>query len=67
MRLKEVEKRDEQGRVGGPVAKLLSPDSGQVEKAAGPLRFIERCSKRRQSERDRVGWSFSVHGRIMCG
>ena len=67
MRLKKVEKREKQGRVRGPLAKLSSPDSGQVEKALGPLRLIERCSKRRQCERDGVGWSFGVHGRKLCG
>ena len=62
MPFEEVEQGDEQSRVGGAFAKLLSPDSGQVEEALGPLRFIERCCKRRQSERDRVGWSLGVQG-----
>lgn len=62
MAFEEVEQGDEQVRVGRAFAKLPSPDSGQVEEALGPLRLIERCCKRRQSERDRVGWSLNVQG-----
>ena len=43
MAFEEVEKRDEQGWLGGAIAKLVSPDSGQVEEALRPSRFIERC------------------------
>ena len=43
MTFKEVEQGDEQGRVGRALAKLVSPDSGQVEEALRPSRFIERC------------------------
>ena len=70
MGFKEVEEGDEQLRVRSPLPKLLSPDSGQVEEAPGPLWFIERCCKRRESERYRVswriGWSFGVQGRKLC-
>ena len=67
MTFEEIEHGREQSRVCSAFAKLLSPDSGQVEEALGPPRFIERCSKRRQSERDRIGWSFGVQGRKLCG
>ena len=46
MRFKKVEQGDEQRRVGGSLAQVVRPDSGQVEEAAGPSRFIERCGQR---------------------
>ena len=46
MPFEEVEQGNEQSRVGGAFTQLLSPDSGQVEEALGPLRFIERCGER---------------------
>ena len=46
MSLKEVEEGNEQVRIGCAFAKVVSPDSGQVEQALRPSRFIERCGQR---------------------
>ena len=62
MGFQEVEQSDEQRGVRGTLPKFLSPDSGQVEEALGPLGLIERCGKRRQCKRDRVSWCFGVQG-----
>ena len=45
MRFEKVEQCNEQGRVGGSLAQVVSPDSGQVEEPPGPRRFIERCGE----------------------
>jgi hypothetical protein len=62
MSFKEVEEGDEQGRVGGALAKFESPDSGQVEEALRPSWIAERCGQRSKAEGNRVVWTFVVHG-----
>jgi hypothetical protein len=46
MGFEEVEQGDKQGRVGRSLAKIASPDSGQVEEAPGPHWLLERCGQR---------------------
>lgn len=43
MGFKEVEKCDEQGGIGRLLAKVASPDSGQVDEALRPSWLFERC------------------------
>ena len=46
MRFEEDEQSGQQPRIAGARAKVLSPDSGQVEEPLRPSRFIERCGQR---------------------
>jgi hypothetical protein len=54
MRFEKTQERCQQGRLGGAGAKLVRPNSGQVEKALRPTLFSERCRERREAESDRV-------------
>ena len=44
--LEEPDERGENSRLGSPRAKLVRPNSGQVEEAMGPAAVTERCRKR---------------------
>ena len=46
MSFEEAEEFCEQRRLSGASAKLVSPDSGQVEKPLRPTLIAERCGKR---------------------
>ena len=43
--LEEPDERGENSRLGSPRAKLVRPNSGQVEEAMGPAAVTERCRK----------------------
>ena len=45
MRFEEPQKRREKRRIGRAGAKLVRPDSGQVEESPGPPFVAERCRK----------------------
>ena len=45
MRLQEAQNGREQRRFARTRAKLVRPDSGQVEEAVGPAAVAERCRK----------------------
>ena len=45
MSFEKVEEGDQQGGVSGSLTQFVSPDSGQVEEALSPCRFIERCGQ----------------------
>ena len=57
MRFEEADHGRKQRRIGGAAAKLVRPDSGQVEEAAGPPLVAERCRKRGKRECDSVIWT----------
>jgi len=46
MRLEKMQDSGEQRRFAQPVATLVGPNSGQVEKALRPTLIAERCGKR---------------------
>jgi hypothetical protein len=46
VRLKKADERRKNGRLGRSGAKLVRPNSGQVEEAMGPAAVTERCRKR---------------------
>ena len=54
MRFEEPQKRREKRRIGRAGAKLVRPDSGQVEESPGPPFVAERCRKRIEREREGV-------------
>ena len=60
MPLEEAEERCQQLWLPRASAKLVSPDSGQVEEALRPTIVSERCGKRGKREGDGVIW-VSVH------
>jgi hypothetical protein len=63
--LVRFEKSDEAGKQRGlsrAAAKLVCPDSGQVEEAPGPSVMPERCRKRGQRESVGINVTFVCHG-----
>ena len=60
MALEEAEERCQQLWLPRASAKLVSPDSGQVEEPLRPTVVAERCGKRAKRESDGVIWD-SVH------
>jgi two-component system cell cycle response regulator DivK len=54
MTFEESKGGHEKCRAGGAAAQLVSPDSGQIEKALRPPLVAERCRERRQRKRDRI-------------
>jgi hypothetical protein len=63
--LVRFEKSDETGKQRGlsrAAAKLVCPDSGQVEEAPGPPVMPERCRKRGQRESVGINVTFVCHG-----
>ena len=59
MRFEEAQQRAKEGGLGGSAAKLVSPDSGQVQETLRPALIPERCRKRRQGESDGVALVFA--------
>lgn len=57
MAFEEADERREQQRLAETTSKLLCPDSGQVEKAAGPAVVAERCRKRGKAKSNGIIWS----------
>ena len=66
MRFEEGDQRREQAGVGRLGAKLVRPDSGQVEEPAGPAVVGKRCRKRGESNRLRIVWRSGLHGLDCC-
>ena len=62
VRFEEAQQRGEQRRLAGTAAELIRPDSGQVEEPMRPPFVAERCRKRGEGERDRIGWTWGSHG-----
>ena len=46
----------------GSAAKLVCPDSGQVDEPLSPSRVTKRCRKRGKGNNLRVGWRISKQG-----
>ena len=62
VRFEEREQRRKQRWFAGAAAKLVCPDSGQVEEPAGPPLVGERCSESRERERMGIIWRRARHG-----
>ena len=61
MRFEEGDQRREQAGVGRLGAKLVRPDSGQVEEAVGPSLVAKRCRKRGKGNGQRIIWRLVGH------
>jgi hypothetical protein len=62
MRFEEAQDGYQQRWFGCSAAKLVSPDSGQVEEPLRPALLTKRLGKRGEAERNRVIWCPGVHG-----
>jgi hypothetical protein len=62
MCFEEADQGGEQRGLVRPAAKLLCPDSGQVEEAAGPPFVAERCRKRGKGKGMGIVWRLGRHG-----
>ena len=62
MRLEKAQQRGEQGRIGCPRAKLVRPDSGQVDEPLRPPLGPKRCRKRGEGNSNRIVWTMLQHG-----
>ena len=56
MRLEEADERAKQGRLAGPSAELVCPDSGQVDEPLSPPLLTKRCRKCGERESEGVIW-----------
>jgi two-component system cell cycle response regulator DivK len=57
VRFEETQQRGEKRRISGPGAKLVRPDSGQVEEPLRPPPAAERCGERGKGESNRIVWT----------
>ena len=57
MRLEKPQQGGEQRGIAGSGAKLVCPDSGQVEEPLSPPLLANRCRKRGKRERKGIIWS----------
>ena len=56
MSLQEAKQRGEEVRVSSAGAKLIGPDSGQIEESLRPTLVAERCRKRGEGKCHRIVW-----------
>jgi hypothetical protein len=61
VRFQEPDQSGKQGRLSRPAAKLVCPDSGQIDEPLGPPRLTKRCRKRGKGKSDSIGWSRRRH------
>lgn len=54
MGFEKPDQRLKQGRVQGPGAQLIRPNSGHIEEPLRPARVGERCAKRKKSKCDGI-------------
>ena len=57
MRLEEADERGKQSRFAGSGAKLVRPNSGQVEEPMGPAAVDERCRKSGKGQSVDILWA----------
>ena len=62
MRFKEADQCGEKHRIAGPAAKLVCPDSGQVDEPLCPPRITKRYSQCSECEGVRIGWRIGGQG-----
>ena len=56
MRLEKAQQRGEQRWIPRAGAKLVSPDSGQLEEPVRPTRVAERCRECGYRKRGKIPW-----------
>lgn len=61
MRLQETQQGGQQLRIVRPRTKLVRPDSGQLEEAAGPSLVAKRCCQDSKAEDRGIGWRNRGH------
>ena len=61
MRLQETQERSKKRGFAGSAAKLIRPNSGQVEQSLRPAVVAERCRKRGEGNHHRVIWRLGCH------
>ena len=62
----ETQKRSEKRGIAKSAPKLVSPDSGQVEKPLRPPLVLERCRERGEGNSRGIIWCWVRHG-LSCG
>ena len=61
MRLQKGDQGAEERRLPSSAAKLVCPDSGQVEEALRPALVAKRCRKRGKGKSHRIIWCLGIH------